>query len=105
LAGLPGLGAKFVHLNSRNKTRLRPGLQDIASPGAGLNPTDPGDVLMKRLGSISVPLITCEGPICNASVCMSSYSPNGTELSTSESVSSWQSGEVTQKAARQGLAE
>jgi hypothetical protein len=46
LAGLPGLGAKFVRVDSRNKTRLRPGLQDISSPGAGLNPTDPRDILM-----------------------------------------------------------
>jgi hypothetical protein len=36
---------------------------------------------------------------------MSSYSPNGTELSKSESASSWQSGEVAQKAIRQALAE
>jgi hypothetical protein len=36
---------------------------------------------------------------------MSSYSPNGTELSTAESASSWQSGEVTQKVIRQVLAE
>jgi hypothetical protein len=46
LAGLPGLGARFVRFNSRNKTRLRPGLQDISSPGAWLNPTDPRDILM-----------------------------------------------------------
>jgi hypothetical protein len=36
---------------------------------------------------------------------MSSYSPNGIELSTSESASSWQSGEVMQNAIRQALAE
>jgi hypothetical protein len=84
--------------------RLRPGLQDISSPGAGLNPTDPRDILMERLGSVSVPPITSEGSICNASVCMSSYSPNGTELLTSESASSWQSGEVTQKVIHQALA-
>jgi hypothetical protein len=41
LAGLPGLGARFVRVDSRNRTRIRPGLQDIFSPGAGLNPTDP----------------------------------------------------------------
>jgi hypothetical protein len=89
LVALPGLGARFVRVNLGNKTRLRPGLQDISSPGAGLNATDPRDVLMSRLGSVSVPLITCEGLICNVSVCMSSYSPNGIELSTSESASSW----------------
>jgi hypothetical protein len=61
--------------------------------------------LMSRLGSVSVPPITCEGLICNASVCMLSYSPNGTELSTSELMFSWQSGEVTQKAICQALAE
>jgi hypothetical protein len=105
LAGLPGLGARFVHVNSRNKNRLRPGLQDISSPGPELNPTDPRDVLMLRLGSVSVTPISCEGPIFNPSVCMSSYSSNVTELSTSESASSWQSGKVTQKAIRQALAE
>jgi hypothetical protein len=36
---------------------------------------------------------------------MLSYLPNGTELSTSASASSWQSGEVTQKAIRQAFAE
>jgi hypothetical protein len=36
LAGFPGLGARFVCVDSRNKTRLRPGLQDISSHGAGL---------------------------------------------------------------------
>jgi hypothetical protein len=46
LVGLPGLGAKFVRVDSRNKTRLRPGLQDISIPGAELNPTDARDVLM-----------------------------------------------------------
>jgi hypothetical protein len=105
LASLPGLGAIFVRVDSRNKTRLRPGLQDISSPGAGLNPPDPRDVLMERLGYVSASPITCEGPIYNASVCMSSYSPNGTELSILESASSWQSGEVMQKAIRQALAE
>jgi hypothetical protein len=46
LAGLPGLGARFVRVDSRNKTRLYPGLQDISSRGAGVNLTDPKDVLM-----------------------------------------------------------
>jgi hypothetical protein len=46
LAGLPGLGARFIRVDSRNKTRLRPGLQDISISGAGLNPTDLRDVLM-----------------------------------------------------------
>jgi hypothetical protein len=46
LAGLPGLRARFIRVDSRNKTRLHPGLQDISSPGAGLNPTDPKDVFM-----------------------------------------------------------
>jgi hypothetical protein len=46
LAGLSGLGARFVRVDLRNKTRLRPGLQYISSPGAGLNPTDPRNALM-----------------------------------------------------------
>jgi hypothetical protein len=46
LAGFPGLEARFVRVDSKNKTKLRPGLQDISSPGAGLNSTDPRDVLM-----------------------------------------------------------
>jgi hypothetical protein len=88
LASLPGLGARFVRVDSRNKTRLRLGLHDISSPGAGMNPTDPRDVLMSQLGSVSVPPISCEGPICNASVWMSSYSTNGSEPSTLEPASS-----------------
>jgi hypothetical protein len=46
LAGLPGLGASFVRVDSRNKTKLHPGLQDISSPGAELNATDPRNVSM-----------------------------------------------------------
>jgi hypothetical protein len=46
LAGLPGLGARFVRVDRSNKTRPHPGLQDISSPGARLNPTDPKYVLM-----------------------------------------------------------
>jgi hypothetical protein len=46
LAGLPGLGDRFVRFDSRNKTMLHLGLQDISSPGAGLNPTDLRDGLM-----------------------------------------------------------
>jgi hypothetical protein len=41
-----GPGARFIHANLRNKTRLRPARQDISDPGVGWNATNPRGVLM-----------------------------------------------------------
>jgi hypothetical protein len=60
---------------------------------------------MQWLGSVSEPPIACEERICNVLIYMPACSPNGIERLTSESRSSWQSGEVMQKAGHQALAE